>query len=268
MPPDQHPAQRYVEALQEWTQETDPGQRAHLLDTQADALEKLWHRMADGLRRVAAQRARGPIFRSLISAHRTHNEAVTALAMHVFGALVIELRDGRVRIDPARTWQEIDNYLLGVARHQLRVANRKEVGGPRASRNPGSANLGSSGDAKSAMWTQEHRSTAGVWEHTESGERLVDPPDTRYEEFEERIVNALVFPAAWEIVKGVVQDELSAVDRKIIGLRWLSDPPLTSKQIAQQLGGGWTDTAVRQRLTRAMRRIQATLREKGWDVGH
>lgn len=58
---------------------------------------------------------------------------------------------------------------------------------------------------------------------------------------------------------------LDEVDRQIMRLRWRTDPPISFREIAQQLGPGWAEDAVRQRHHRIINATRKQLRERRLD---
>jgi hypothetical protein len=56
---------------------------------------------------------------------------------------------------------------------------------------------------------------------------------------------------------------LDTENRKIMSLRWLSDPPMSFREIARQLGPGWREDDVRMCHHRIMNETRKYLREQG-----
>lgn len=57
-------------------------------------------------------------------------------------------------------------------------------------------------------------------------------------------------------------DSLDEADRQIMHLRWRTDPPCSFREIAQQLGPGWAEDAVRQRHHRVINATRKYLRDQ------
>ena len=57
-------------------------------------------------------------------------------------------------------------------------------------------------------------------------------------------------------------DTLDEADRQIMRLRWRSDPPVSFREIARQLGPGWAEDTVRQRHHRIINATRKQLRDQ------
>ncbi|HEX5688461.1 MAG TPA: hypothetical protein VFX76_00565 [Roseiflexaceae bacterium] len=202
-------------------------------------VEELWIMLADDLRRVA---------RGWIHSHIASD--LESLAMNLFGNIVLSLP--RLRIDPNRN---VRNLLLTVARRgQIDDYWRAYSSGPQQQTTTNEQ------VNETQMW-QQPGTQAFCGASFDMPQDIIDPASLN---IEEHLVAEIDQQAILETVwREYWPSELSALEFTIMELRWRLEPPKSFRQIAEHLGKGWSEDAVRQRHFRIITATRAYLRERG-----
>lgn len=205
-------------------------------------LEELWAAIADSLRAEAKK--------WMCSGLATDTES---LALNMFADIVIALpgidvdegRNVRALLRRIARFDTIDEYnkLCGTPRRR----ESEEDGSPARVR-PSVVRLG-----------------APVYdEDGAAGEASSELPDPDSFGAEDRIVARIdATDLMREVQNRFWPETLQPEDRRIVDLRWSSDPPMPFGEIARLLGTGWQEEAVRQRHHRIMKRTRQYLRQQG-----
>ena len=206
-------------------------------------LEQLWHVLADDLRLVARGWMRSNIAPDIDS-----------LAMNLFANLVFSLP--KLLIDPTRN---VRTFLITVARRRMIDDYRRSYAAP-GRRQPKAADEPIGPGAPGArMWQTEHEADDANAAMRVDADLADDASYTAEERLAARIDHQALLAAIWSYWP----KSLSADDLRIVQLRWTSDPPCSFRDIAQQLGSGWEEAAVRQRHHRILKSTRNYLRSQG-----
>ena len=222
-----------------WVAAPDEPLRASRSIEYSQSLERLWFVLADDLRRVA----RGWI-------HSNMAPDIESLAMNLFANIVVHLP--KLHIDPAR---HVRNLLLMVARRgQIDEYRRVYASTPQRQPTP------SDQPDDTQLWQSPGRRTqAGA--PLDMQHEIVDPTSA---DIEERMIDQIDQQA---ILENVWNDywphKLSSTDFLIMELRWRMEPPSSFREIAERMGGGWSEEAVRQRHYRIIVATREYLRGRG-----
>jgi DNA-directed RNA polymerase specialized sigma24 family protein len=153
-----------------------------------------------------------------------------SLALNMFGNIVFPLP--RLQIDPQRN---VRNLLLTIARRGLIDDYRRSHAG--------------------TPWRQGGYATS-----IDDRPDLIDPESSTIEDRAvQRIDSEALLKAVWDYWP----ENLNGIEYEIVKLRWQSDPPRSFGEIAERLGPGWEEAAVRQRHHRIMNKTRRYLRESG-----
>ena len=229
-----------------WTAATDTEQsRDALAAKYRSNLEALWEQLAADLRLIA---------RGWIRSNMAPD--TESLALNMFANIVFNLP--KLRPDPQRN---VRNLLVTVARRGLIDEYRRSyASSPR--RQPKSAEqqtAPASGSDEARMWHVTGANQNGV----APGDSQPEPVDPGSYNIEDRMATRIDQQALLQVVWEYWPRNLSATDFQIMKLRWQSDPPSSFRDIAEQIGAGWEEDAVRQRHHRIMNATRKYLREQG-----
>jgi DNA-directed RNA polymerase specialized sigma24 family protein len=231
------------ESYRSWASAASENDKQALRERNRSYVELLWIALADDLRIAARSWIRSQIAPD-----------VESLAMNMFSHIIFTLP--KLRIDPARN---VQGLLLTVARRGIIDEYRRNYAAPVRRQPAGSALERAAGTRATQMWPgpSSHAPTVAPAEaHLEA----VDPASY---DAEDRVARALDNQDVLRAIWAYWPKSLSADDFQIMRLRWLSDPPRSFKEIAQLLGAGWSEDAVRQRHHRVLKDTRAHLREHG-----
>ncbi|HEX5690025.1 MAG TPA: hypothetical protein VFX76_08480, partial [Roseiflexaceae bacterium] len=115
------------------------------------------------------------------------------------------------------------------------------------------------GSPGARMWqTEQEAEDSANTARFESG-----PADEASYNADDRIASHIDHQALLAAIWSYWPKSLSADDLRIVQLRWTSDPPCSFRDIAQQLGSGWAEAAVRQRHHRILKATRNYLRSQG-----
>jgi len=205
-------------------------------------VEQLWPLIAADLMLVA---------RGWLRSHMASN--VESLALNMFAHVVLSLP--RLQIDPTRNVRKL---LVTIARRGLIDDYRSSHGtSPRRSRHAEDL-APEAGAPAGRMWYAAGTGHDGWAADARSG--LADPESYGAEErMAAQIDEQAILAAIW----AYWPTHLPAEEWQIVQLRWAADPPLSFRDIAAELGPGWTEDAVRQRHHRILKATRAYLREQG-----
>ncbi len=220
------------------TSELEENER--LAQEMRQVLEHLWTLLGTDLRQVTRGWTRSLVAQDLL-ATRTYHEALEALAMSLFGDIAAALPN--VQIDPSKN---IRAYLMRIA--YTKLADQAQMYGRRPT----------------YRRDQPDEVSSGVWGNDGAGEwmlsEVADPDSFNWEDRVTERFDDLVITHA---VADYWRRSLKPADRAIMELRFASDRPLTSQEIAERLGPGWTAAAVRQRIKRVLMRTREYLSNRG-----
>lgn len=155
-------------------------------------------------------------------------------------------------VDPSRN---VRGLLITIARRDLFDQERISSSKRREQSRPDQA-LPAPGDRDGAMWWSEHDMRGG--EHA-----AAEPKDPASSDFEERLIANDQLRRAWPHVLAYWQQTLPPEDLWLLIARWYHDPPIPFKDIAELLGAGWSEAAVKQRHHRILKRTRTYLQEQG-----
>jgi hypothetical protein len=222
-----------------WSAALDRPAQAALGALYRQSLEHLWAALADDLRRVA----RGWI-------HSNMAPDIESLALNMFANVVVALP--RLRIDPARNVRKL---LVTVARRGLIDEYRRSYASA-PQRRPRPIDQPQEG----RMWQQAGWQPQALAQ-LDTQVDIVDPHSANIEEhMAARIDQQAILRAVWE---EYWPRSLSAADFLIMELRWRLEPPCSFREIAERLGAGWGEDAVRQRHHRILNATRRYLRDRG-----
>jgi DNA-directed RNA polymerase specialized sigma24 family protein len=216
------------QSLARWERESDPAKHDELRAHHRQCLEQLWQAIEPDLRKVASGWVRSGM------------GDITTLAMSMFVAIITVLP--RLSIDPTKRTRGL---LITIGRWGLIDEHRKYYAN--GSRRP--SNGTSSTSSYEVSLDSMSEQVASEQPH---GDETVDRID------QQRLL---------EMVLAFWRANLTELDFLIMQLRWCSDPQFSFRDIAQHLGPGWEEGAVRKRHHRVMERTRAYLREQGFTDG-
>lgn len=173
----------------------------------------------------------------------TYQRAAAQLGMNIFADIIEDLL--RVTIDPNRNAYGL---VMTMAHHALYDLNQRTQGHRRAR----PTRLLQSGDPDALMAPPTVRAAHSLSYDDEGS--LLDMPDPEVD-FTARVLERERLRHCWPMVQRVLE-ATSAIDRYIFAQRVEQDPPTPFEIIAQQLGPGWTEGAVKQRHHRLMQRLK------------
>lgn len=207
----------------EWTKAVDLEAKSSLGAAYRHSLEALWSMIADDLRKVA----RGWVRSNIAS-------DIDTLALNMFANIVFSLP--KLRIDPQRN---VRNLLITLARRGLIDEYRRTY---------------ATDARRQSISSDEDVNSIGT------NSELIDPHSS---DIEEQTAQKLDRSAILQIVWDYWQSTLSESDFRIMKLRWQSEPPVSFRDVAEQIGSGWMEATVRQRHHRIMDATRNFLRGLG-----
>lgn len=218
--------------------------------TMSDAIDELYRALEPDLQKLAGGWIRSKQFHQ-IAGTREFSAAVRTLAMSAFSAIIDSLP--MLRIDPNRNVRKL---LITIARRDLYDQERKIFNpGPRDQiKHDGPLKPG---DPDAAMWQPRHEALSNK---VTASIELKDGAST---DFEEQIIDRDRSQRLWPIVTEFLQENLSPEDLWLIQMRWFHEPPMPFKAIAQHLGEGWSEAAVKERHYRILKRTRKYLHDQG-----
>ena len=220
---------------------SDPSKRETLRREMQGELEQLWLLIADDLVKVARGWMRSSLIDSVTS---TQSEAIQSLAMTVFLDIIEALP--RLRIDPERN---VRGYLASIARRGLYQEHRKMARTmPRSP--PTQPQFSAVAEPGFPTFTSPSISEL---------EAVGDPN----QDFEEELMRRHHAQATIAAIRDVWENTLTDIDAFIVKHRVECDPPVLFETMAQQLGPGWTASALRKRWQRLIMRTREELRKRG-----
>jgi len=214
----------------------------------AAAIDALYYALAPDLHRLAKGWVKSQQFQH-IAATSDFAKAVETLALSAFSAIVEALP--LLKVDPERN---VRGLLITIARRDL-FDQEKIYSSNRREQSRGQQ-VPATGERDSAMWWSAHEMRGG--EHA-----AAEPKDPASGDFEERILADDQLRSLWPHVLECWQQTLPSEDLWLIIMRWFHDPPLPFKEIAELLGAGWSEAAVKQRHYRILRRTKTYLQAQG-----
>jgi hypothetical protein len=214
--------------------------RLELEQKKGELINALYYALEPDLLTLAKGWMRSMQFRDFAST-RSYQEALSTLAKSAFGAIVDAIPT--LRIDPERNVRKL---LITISRRDLYDQEHK-IYNSNHRLSPKKESQVQSGELAAAMWqsTAEQSDTENIYS---------DIKDENSTDFEEKLLQQDWVDTIWPVVEGFWQQRLSPDDRWLIQLRWFQTPPVPFKDIAQQLGPGWTEAALKQRHHRILRK--------------
>jgi RNA polymerase sigma factor (sigma-70 family) len=180
---------------------------------------------------------------------------VKSLAMNMFTDVVEVLPN--LRIDPTKN---VRSYLISVARHRLIDTWRREFKPPRRPAKDSAFDLELHPGAPEARMWQDRFSSIEASSLADPHGGIIDPNTS---DAEERVLTRIDNEQILRAIRDHWPKSLSRDDYRIVHLRYLADPQASFREIAQDLGGGWTEDAVRQRHFRVIKATRKYLNEQG-----
>lgn len=241
--------QEYQRLYASWSATNDLLEREQTRLQLGQVQELLWSLIAGSLYQIAKGWAGSVIGKEHIAAQG--NDALTSLALSLYIYVAEELP--KLVIDPSKN---VMGLLMTIVRRRLIDEQRKymrDLSGPRSST---ASALAAQVALEGTMWPAR----AGA-EPIYSGEALQDIVDPQSKDIEEQLVDRLYSQALWEDIQLYWQRTLTREDQQIVR-RWERDPPTPFRTIAESLGPGWTESMIRQRHYRIMRRTRQYLQER------
>lgn len=241
--------QDYQRLYASWSATNDLLEREQIRLQLGQVQEILWSLIAGPLFQIAKGWAGSVIGKEHIAAQS--NDALNSLALSLYIYVAEELP--KLVIDPSKN---VMGLLTTIVRRRLIDEQRKymrDLSGPRSST---AGALAAQVALEGTMWPA--RSGA---EPIYSGTALQDIVDPQSIDIEEQLVDHLYSQALWEDIQLYWQRTLTRDDQCIVR-RWEHDPPTPFRTIAESLGPGWTESMVRQRHYRIMRRTRQYLLER------
>lgn len=236
--------QKYQRLYACWGAAHDPLERDQLRLQLRNVQEILWTLIADALMQIARGWAGSVVGKEHMSV--APDDALTSLALSLYIYVAEELP--RLTIDPSKN---VLGLLMTIVRRRLIDEQRK------LRREIGSAPRGSRIDAAQPDLGIQTSGVSAIY-HEIPLEEIADPHS---KETEEQLIDRLYNQALWEGIHDYWQRTLTPEDQLIMQ-RWESDPPTPFRQIADTIGTGWTESMVRQRHYRIMKRTRQYLTER------
>lgn len=241
--------QEYQRLYAYWSTTDDLLEREQTRLQLGQVQEILWSLIAGSLFQIAKGWAGSVIGKEHIAAQG--NDALNSLALSLYIYVAEELP--KLVIDPSKN---VMGLLMTIVRRRLideQRKNMRDLSGPRSSTaGPFAAHAA----PESTMWPARVAA-----EPIYSGEALQDIIDPQSKDIEEQLVDRLYSQALWEDIQLYWQRTLTREDQCIVR-RWERDPPTPFRAIAESLGPGWTESMIRQRHYRIMRRTRQYLHER------
>jgi hypothetical protein len=211
--------------------------------------EQLWSLIAGPLSQIAKGWAGSVIGKEHMSTQG--DDALNSLALSLYIYVAEELP--KLAIDPTKN---VLGLLMTIVRRRLIDEQRKymrDLSGPRSSTvGPFAAYTAPEG----TMWPARMGA-----EPIYKDSALQDIIDPQSKDIEEQLIDRLYSQALWEDIQRYWQHTLTREDQSIVR-RWEHDPPTPFRTIAENLGPGWSESMVRQRHYRIMRRTRQYLHER------
>jgi len=216
---------------------SDPSRRETLRQEIQGELEQLWQLIETDLVQVARGWMRSGL---LDSVSLPRSEAVQSLAMSAFLNIIEALP--HLHIDPSRNVRALLATIArrGFVREYRRMSQSL----------PAQPQYTALGEPGSATFTIQSNSEL---------EAVVDPQ----EDFEEQLMRRHHAQTTIAAIRDVWENTLTDIDAFIVKHRVECDPPVLFDTMAQQLGPGWTASALRKRWQRLIMRTREELRKRG-----
>lgn len=244
----------YQHAREEYQSSSDPVRRAELLGIQQEALEQIYNDLHEPLLKLVGGWGRSLMVQEQRSAKLSYRDALESITMSVFGDVAAALQT--CKLNPEKN---IRNFLTQIARNKLYDQEYTIYNEPSDSQKKDETR-------RYAMWPSSRSRIDGVWE-AELGKAdqsyLSEPEDPASIDFDNQLIQNRDNEVYLRAVLFFWRTKLSTEERLIVILRWTIEPPFSFKAIAQRLGEGWTDAAVRQRHHRILDRTCKYLIEQG-----
>jgi hypothetical protein len=240
-----------------WANENDPERKAAWRDELRLYNDALWELLAGPLHDVARGWINSDVgqeVRATSAGPHCQQDALESLSMHLYWPILDALP--KLKIDREKN---LLGCLMTIARRGISNENRRVyVKGPGYAHRLEGEPIPESGEPTAAMWPVNGNDYHS--DYFEGAEGQVDPTTW---DLEDRLVMIIDRQRCWREVQVFWQRNLVVDDRRIITLRWRTDPPIEFNIVAQRMGPGWTAAAVRQRHARIMRRTREYLQELG-----
>lgn len=246
----------YQRAYEQWAGSTDQIARGKARLQLQQAQERLWPQIAEAMAAVAKQWFGSTIGRELAPATAQTSfprsaDALDSLAMSMYLYVIEALPQLEVNPDLS-----LRSCLKQIARRRLiddeRRQKRRLLGHITRPAEPITSTR------ESAMWFERVRGQGLAFDGEQA--EIADPASqNEADAITCRLDRSEVLAAVHHFWKTTLTDDDRAIMR-----RWDQDPPTTFRELAEQLGAGWTDSMIRQRHHRIMQRTRSYLAEQGY----
>lgn len=230
--------EEYQQAWRDWQDATTDKDRACHWNLLGDIQENMWPLIEEVLRPLARSQLHTWVARDLMT-HTTPSDgslsSLDSLVMSLYALLQSELP--KLKIDPTNN---VPAFIRRVVQNRLSDQGRKLI---RYHQRTISADERARGTPDAGAWLDSLRAPNS--EHTA-----------------EQFIARLYYTDVFRHVHAYWEQTLNTEDNQIMQ-RWKEDPPTPFRAIAEQLGPGWTEGAVRQRHHRILQRTRAYLEEQG-----
>jgi hypothetical protein len=251
-------ATSYQNIFKAWSLEIDQDRREHWRNLLRPHLEQLWKLLEDKLVEVACGLLWTGMAQDLLTNPDSYpflSDVHNALAVNLFYHVIDRLP--KLPIDPNKN---LLGLLLVAARRGFLTENRRIYHKiVRYSIRKKSSRAPTSGDREEAL-SSERSSTAS---YLRSHFNLVELADPQCDDIAGDVVAALHRKGCWEAMPAFWRKHRRSEDRFIFEARCLAEVPTPFKKIAERLGPGWTEAAVRVRYHRVVREIRRYLTKLG-----
>ena len=244
----------YQQAYHLWRDAPNQILRAQARLRLQQAQEHFWGQIADALFDVAKGWCVSAIGQELApagTASSRSTDTLESLAMSMY-LYVIEALP-KLEVDPK---QNLRACLMQIARRRLidedRRRKRNSFGHSKPAPEP------TSGSSASAMWLTRIRASGLALGDTNEPEII----DASSQDYADAIASRIDRDALIATVHDFWRATLPPDDQRIMQ-RWEHEPPTTFRDLAAQLGPGWSESMIRQRHYRIMQRTRAYLNEQG-----
>ncbi|HNP88372.1 MAG TPA: hypothetical protein PKK78_19705 [Kouleothrix sp.] len=247
----------YQDAYKQWRSGTNQLTQAQARLQLQQAQEQLWPQIVSAMIEVARGWVSSNVGRDLspASSHGSaayRNDIAESFAMSLYLYIIEALP--RLRIDPE---QNLRACLKQIAQRRL-IDDERRQKRQLSSYFTRAATEPITGTRESAMWFEQIRDTYMG--------RGAAEPDTLADPASQDAVDAIVLRIDRTEILSMVQGYWRTTldpDDQFIMQRWNHDPPTTFRELAHQLGPGWSDSMIRQRHHRIMQRTRCYLAEQG-----
>lgn len=246
--------QHYQQTYHEWAEEIDPLRREMLRGQQHQHLNAIWELMREPLIRFVGrkwiQSAKAYDMRTNPS-YQNEQEIRESLAKNAFGYVIRALP--KLNVDPNRN---LVACLITIAHRELADEHHQVYRSPvRLGRRATFA----CNNEQSAMSSDTESTLPDIPVRVSLDAGQFDVADPASMELEESTIATIDNHQSMQTIQAYWQEHLDTHDKIIMQFRFATNTPAPFKTIANELGDGWSEAAVRQRCHRILERTRKYL---------